>query len=88
MINAKSAVRILIVFHRELDFYSASSLKQQSEYRHVAPLGHIMPNRANKSLLFLLNGACLANPRYTGHEASTLTITPLMWFINASQKTE
>jgi len=24
-----------------LDFYSASSLKQQSADRHVAPLGHI-----------------------------------------------
>jgi hypothetical protein len=27
--------------HVELDFYSASSLKQQSVGRHVAPLGHI-----------------------------------------------
>ena len=26
----------------ELDFYSASSLKQQSAGRHVAPLGHII----------------------------------------------
>ena len=25
-----------------LDFFSASSLKQQSEDRHVAPLGHII----------------------------------------------
>jgi hypothetical protein len=28
--------------HAELDFYSASSLKQQSASRHVAPLGHII----------------------------------------------
>ena len=28
--------------HTELDFYSASSLKQQSSDRHVAPLGHII----------------------------------------------
>jgi hypothetical protein len=28
--------------HAELDFHSASSLKQQSAGRHVAPLGHIM----------------------------------------------
>jgi hypothetical protein len=28
--------------HTELDFYSASSLKQQSEGRHVAPLGHVI----------------------------------------------
>jgi hypothetical protein len=27
--------------HAELDFYSASSLKQQSLGRQVAPLGHI-----------------------------------------------
>jgi hypothetical protein len=28
--------------HAELDFYIASSLKQQSADRHVAPLGHII----------------------------------------------
>ena len=28
--------------HAELDFTSASSLKQQSADRHVAPLGHII----------------------------------------------
>ena len=28
--------------HAELDFYSASSLKQQSSCRHVALLGHII----------------------------------------------
>jgi len=28
--------------HAELDLYSASSLKQQSAGRHVAPLGHII----------------------------------------------
>jgi hypothetical protein len=28
--------------HAELDFYNASSLKQQSAGRHVAPLGHII----------------------------------------------
>jgi len=28
--------------HAEFDFYSASSLKQQSADRHVAPLGHII----------------------------------------------
>jgi len=33
--------------HAELDFYSASSLKQQSAGRHIAPLGHIIliPNQ-------------------------------------------
>ena len=29
--------------HAELDFYSASSLKQQSTDTHVVPLGHIIP---------------------------------------------
>jgi hypothetical protein len=28
--------------HAELDFYSASPLKQQSAGRHIAPLGHII----------------------------------------------
>ena len=43
--------------HNELDFYSASSLKQQSTNRHVAPLGHIIliPSQS----VFALNPACL-----------------------------
>jgi hypothetical protein len=32
----------------ELDFYSASSLKQQSAGRHVAPFGHIILRNENK----------------------------------------
>jgi len=35
-------VRFVLDQHAELDFYSASSLKQQSEGRHVAPFGHII----------------------------------------------
>ena len=35
-------VRFVLDQHAELDFYSASSLKQQSAVRHVAPLGHII----------------------------------------------
>ena len=35
-------VRFVLDQHAELDFYSASSLKQQSGDRHVAPLGHII----------------------------------------------
>jgi hypothetical protein len=35
-------VRFVLDQHAELDFYSANSLKQQSEARHVAPLGHII----------------------------------------------
>ena len=36
-------VRFVLDQHAELEFYSASSLKQQSVGRHVAPLGHIIP---------------------------------------------
>jgi hypothetical protein len=42
----------------ELNFYGASSLKQQSAGRHVAPLRHIILI-PSQSLLFLLNAACL-----------------------------
>jgi hypothetical protein len=35
-------VRFVQDQHAELDFYSASSLKQQSPGRHVAPLWHII----------------------------------------------
>ena len=35
-------VRFVLDQHADLDFYSASSLKQQSADRHVAPLGHII----------------------------------------------
>ena len=35
-------VRFVLDKHAELDFDSASSLRQQSEARHVVPLGHII----------------------------------------------
>jgi hypothetical protein len=35
-------VRFVLDQHTKLDFYSASSLKQQSAGRHVAPLRHII----------------------------------------------
>ena len=35
-------IRFVLDQHAELDFYSASSLKQQSSNRHVAILGHII----------------------------------------------
>ena len=43
--------------HAWLDFYSASSLKQQSMGRHVAPLGHIIliPSQP----VFALSPSCL-----------------------------
>jgi hypothetical protein len=41
-------IRYVLDQHNELDFYSASSLKQQSANRHVGPLGHIIliPSRS------------------------------------------
>jgi hypothetical protein len=39
---ARDDVRFVLDQHAELDFDSASSLKQQSAGRHVAPLGHII----------------------------------------------
>jgi hypothetical protein len=36
-------VRFVLDQQAELDFHSASSLKQQSEGRHIAPLGQIIP---------------------------------------------
>ena len=35
-------VHLVLEQHTELDFYSASPLKQQSVGKHVAPLGHIV----------------------------------------------
>jgi len=35
-------VRFVLDQHAELDFYSASSLKQQSAGKHVTLLGHII----------------------------------------------
>ena len=35
-------IRFVLEQHPELDIDSASSLKQQSAGRHVAPLGHII----------------------------------------------
>ena len=35
-------IRFVLDQHSELDFYSTSSLKQQSAGSHVAPLGHII----------------------------------------------
>jgi hypothetical protein len=35
-------VRFVLNQYADLDFHSASSLKQQSAGRHVAPLGHVI----------------------------------------------
>jgi hypothetical protein len=54
-----NVIKILWWIQRhELDFfYSASSLKQQSVVKHVAPLATLSRFRANRSLLLLLNSA-------------------------------
>ena len=46
-------VQIVLDQHAGLDFHSASSLKQQSTGRHVAPLGHIIliPSLCSFSLM-------------------------------------
>jgi hypothetical protein len=51
-------VHFVLDQHAQLDFYSASSLKQQSAGRHVAPLGHIILVLSQP--VFLRNAACLA----------------------------
>ena len=43
-------VRFALDQHAELDFYSASSRKQQSADGHVALLGHIILIASNRSL--------------------------------------
>jgi hypothetical protein len=40
--NDDDEVHFVLDQHAEMDFYSASSLKQQSTDRHVAALGHII----------------------------------------------
>jgi len=50
--------------HAELDFYSASSLKQHSADGHVASLGNIILIPSHQSLLFLLNAACLTEKQH------------------------
>jgi len=55
----KSALYLTKTF--SWDFYSASSMKQQSADRHVAPLGHIILILSQpESLLFLFNAAGFA----------------------------
>ena len=50
-------IRFVLDQHVELDFYSASSLNQQSTGRHVAP--HHSDSELTR-LFFLLNVVCLA----------------------------
>jgi hypothetical protein len=47
-------VHFVLDQHNELDFHNANSLQQQSNDRHVAPLGHIL-NRFMMMKLYKLN---------------------------------
>jgi hypothetical protein len=49
-------VRFIQDQHAYVGFVSASSLKQQSTGKHIAPRGHII---LNPTIFFLLNIACL-----------------------------
>jgi hypothetical protein len=53
-------VRFVLDKHAEVDFYSASSLKQQSWVDMLLHSDTLFWFRANQYLLFLLNAACLA----------------------------
>jgi hypothetical protein len=50
--------------YTDLDFYNASSLKQQAVCRHVVQLAYIIRFRANQSLLLLLSAACLVENQF------------------------
>jgi len=90
-------VRFVLDQHSELDFYNASSLKQQSEGRHVAPLKPIIlipsqPVFALSPWWYVLSGEAKhtnfivigLTRRHTSFEASTLTsmrLFLLFWYL-------
>jgi hypothetical protein len=53
-------VRFVLDQHAELDFYSASSLKQQNACRHVAPIGHIILIPSHPVFALSRYAVCLA----------------------------
>jgi hypothetical protein len=71
-------VRFVLDQHVELDIFSASSLKQQSAGRYVAPLGHIIliPSRP---VFDLSPDCCMLNGEATHSLTHTLThsLTPI-----------
>jgi len=60
--------------HAQFDFYSASTMKQQSAVRHVAPLEHFILILSETISLSLVWQDLNSNRRSTTLEASTLTI--------------
>jgi hypothetical protein len=67
-------IRFLLDQYAELDFHIASSLKQQSVGRHIAPLGHIIliPNRQP---VFALSPLCCMLSREATLEAARYHFT-------------
>ena len=94
--DADDGVRFVLDQHalRKLNFYRASSLKQQSEGRHVSSLGHIILISSQQVFAYSLmmreeaGNTNLINLWFDLNGARThdlphsnmLTITPLMWF--------
>ena len=76
--NFSARIYFVLDQHAKLDFYKASSLKQQSVGRHVALLKTLFSFRANQSLLFLLNAACLeaTNTNFTFFGLTRLGLKP------------
>jgi hypothetical protein len=81
---------------RFVDFISASSLKQQSVGRHVAPIGHIILISCLPIFFLVFHGACLAEMKaaetYHTRGEHTLTIKPQtrlcynMQYVNVVEK--
>jgi hypothetical protein len=67
-------VHFVLDQHAELDFYSASSLKQHSPQVDMSFYSDTLFRfRANQSLLFLINAACLAEKQHIP------ILYPLVW---------
>ena len=60
-------VHFVLDQHAELDFYSASSLKQQSAGRHVTPLGHSILIPSQQVFALTLNVALQSDFFHSNH---------------------
>jgi len=58
--NDDGNIHFVLDQNTEFDFYSPSSLKQQTAGRHIEPLRHIILIRVHQSLLLHLSAVCLA----------------------------
>jgi len=69
----KNDVRFVRYQYIKLDYYSASSLKQQPTGRHVAPLGHIFLI-TNQPIFALTHESCMLS------EKQLVPISYGLWF--------